>query len=216
MPRGGVAGSARPRTPIGSPGSRQRRRRVTAVREGLELGRGARARLGRRRTRPALRDTGSARPARLRGGRGAGSAATTGGTPAFVHAVLSVKVNARGVTPQACSRRTNAMCPDRVVADGTDVSRECRTACAVGRFGRCRIWSDATGAVPRSPAGADPSRGVKRRSYMGAALRLASCLRHRRNTGLCRASMLGRSTRSAVGPTDATSIANIPIRATHT
>src|SRR4051794_31972672 len=48
-----------------------------------------------------------------------------------------------------------------------DVSRKYRTA-APWELGRCRNWSDATGALPRSPAGADPSRGVRRTVLHGA------------------------------------------------
>ena len=49
------------------------------------------------------------------------------------------------------------------------------------------------GAVPRSSAGADPSRGAGRWSYRGAALRLASCTRQRRATGNATRSLLGQS-----------------------
>jgi len=197
-----------------APHSRRRslaRRRVAAAPEAARARSAAAARPERRRIRLATRDTGSARPARLRGGRWSGVHGHDGGDAD----VRSCSADGQGensrVTRRARSRRAVCDESNRSVAvwNGSgDVSRKYRTA-APWELGRCRKWSDATGALPRSPAGADPSRGVRRNGpTWGAALRLASCLRQRRNTGLAaRRCSVGRCL-SAVGPTDATSIAN--------
>jgi hypothetical protein len=128
--------------------------------------------------------------------------------------VLSVKVNAREFAPSARSRPADAMSPD--ASSRMELSRgNAARRSAVGIFRRCRIKCDATGAVPRSSAGADPSRGVRQRSYKGAALDLASDTRRRRDTGLAahrcsvgRRGALSTRRTQRVSPT-------IPIRATH-
>ena len=64
------------------------------------------------------------------------------------------------------------------------------------------------GAVPRSSAGADPSRGAGRWSYRGAALRLASCTRRRRATGIAAGlCSTGRMRKTQSDRSDASSIA---------
>jgi hypothetical protein len=156
-----------------APHSRRRslaRRRVAAALEAARARSAAAARPERRRIRLATRDTGSARPARLRGGRWSGVHGHDGGDAD----VRSCSADGQGensrVTPVACSRRAVCDMSNRCVAvwNGSgDVSRKYRTA-APWELGRCRKWSDATGALPRSPAGADPSRGVRRTVLHGA------------------------------------------------
>ena len=160
-----------PTRPVAA-GSRSRssaRRQVAAAREAARAPCAAAVRPERRQLL-ATRDTGSARPARLRGGRRSGVHGHDGGD-ADVQSFSAVGQGENSqITRRACSRRAVCDMSKRSVAvwNGSgDVSRKCRTA-APWELGRCRIWSDATGALPRSPAGADPSRGVRRTVLHGA------------------------------------------------
>jgi hypothetical protein len=146
------------------------RRRVAVPREAARARSAASAPLERRPIRLATRDTGSARPVRSRDGRWSGVHGHDGGDAD----VRSCSADGQGensrFTRMACSRRAVCDMSNRSVAvwNGSgDVSRKYRTA-APWELGRCRKWSDATGALPRSPAGADPSRGVRRTVLHGA------------------------------------------------
>ena len=164
-----------PTRPEAAPTARSRRRtparrRVAVPRGAARARSAASARLERRRIRLATRDTGSARPARSRDGRWSGVHGHDGGDAD----VRSCSADGQGensrFTRMACSRRAECDMSNRSVAvwsGSGDVSRKCRTA-APWELGRCRNWSDATGALPRSPAGADPSRGVRRMVLHGA------------------------------------------------
>jgi len=154
-------------------GSRSRssaRRQVAAAREAARAPSAAAVRPERRQLL-ATRDTGSARPARLRGGRRSGVHGHDGGDAD----VQSCSADGQGENSRITPRGVLASCCMRYVQSqrrgleriGANVSRKCRTA-APWELERCRIWSDATGALPRSPAGADPSRGVRRTVLHGA------------------------------------------------
>ena len=148
---------------------RPARRQVAAAQEARARS-AAHARSERRRLRLATRGTGSARPARLRGGRRSGVHGHDGGDAGVQSCSAVGQGENSRITRRACSRRAVCDRSKRSVAvwNGSgDVSRKCRTA-APWELGRCRIWSDATGALPRSPAGADPSRGVRQTVLHGA------------------------------------------------
>src|SRR6185436_3454094 len=145
-------------------------------------------------------------------GAGAGSTATTGGTPAFVHAVLSVKVKTRGSRLER--DRVMLMRLHPIAASRMDWNQKER--CLAGGAARRRRGSsddDGSGAtrlvlcLDRLPARI-PHAGSGKRSYMGRGASSRLVPPSKTEHWSCRASMLGRSMLSAVGPTDATSIAN--------
>ena len=190
-----------PTRPEAAPTARSRRRtparrRVAVPRGAARARSAASARLERRRIRLATRDTGSARPARSRDGRWSGVHGHDGGDAD----VRSCSADGQGensrFTRMACSRRAECDMSNRSVAvwNGSgDVSRKYRTA-APWELGRCRKWSDATGALPRFACRRGSlTRGQANGPTWGAALRLASCLRQTTEHWSCRASMLGRS-----------------------
>ena len=130
-----------------------------------------------------------------------------GGRRRSVMQVLSVRVNARGHA-YACSRKSRCERFDRVIAKGT-LSRGNATRHAPqadrsmfgNRATRLVLCLDRLPArIPHAGSGNGPTRG------RGTWSRLVYPCHRGHWSG--RASMLGRSTRSAVVPTDATSMAN--------
>lgn len=121
--------------------------------------------------------------------------------------VLSVRVNTRGSRARVFAEISMRTLRSRR-RDGNAVSRECHTACAAGRSvddgyraTRLVLCLDRLPArIPHAGSGNGPTRG------RGTWSRLVYPCHRAHWSG--RASMLGRSTRSAVVPTDATSMAN--------
>ncbi len=188
---------------------RPARRRVVAARPVSRARSAAPARPGCHPIRSALRGTGSARPARLRGGRWSGVHGHDGGD-AGVRSCNAVGQgeNSR-ITPTACSRPAMCDLSNRSVAYGTDTMSRGSTA-RLRRGSSDGVGNGATRLVlclNRLPARI-PHAGSSERSYMGRGA--SSRLVPPSKTGhwSCRASMLGQSTLCAVGPTDTTSIAN--------
>jgi hypothetical protein len=108
---------------------------------------------------------------------------------------------------EACSRNNSMRTSDRVVAEGTcsrgNATRHAPQADRSMMDIERRDWCYASIACRRGSL----TRGQATVLQGGAALDLASCP-HYQGHWSGRASMLGRSTRSAVVPTDATSMAN--------
>ena len=154
----------------GSRSGSSARRQVAAAREAARAPSAAAVRPERRQLRQATRDTGSVRPARLRGGRRSGVHGHDGGDAD----VQSCSADGQGensrITPRACSRRAVCDMSNRSVAVWNGSERMSRGSAARLRRGSSNdVGYGATRLVlclDRLPARI-PHAGSGERSYMG-------------------------------------------------